>query len=67
MDESGLEWIDFEPEPGQINDLPSGVLAHIFGYLGPRDLCFVAATCSSWWVEVASSTAQSPSTGQSQF
>lgn len=31
-----------------INDLPLGVLHHVFDYLGPRDLCCVSVTCTLW-------------------
>lgn len=31
-----------------INDLPVGVLHHVFDFLGPRDLCCVSVTCALW-------------------
>ena len=31
-----------------IQELPSGALHQIFHFLGPRDLCQVAATCRDW-------------------
>jgi hypothetical protein len=31
-----------------INDMPAGVLHHIFEFLGPRDLCCVSIICKYW-------------------
>jgi hypothetical protein len=35
-------------DDGSINQLPGGLLNHIFAFLGPVDLCRVTATCRLW-------------------